>query len=95
MLRAGSASSSADRKYFTHPEGAIRDSCFASAVGELYLSNIYGEAQIKAQRPFKTYIVEGVWVVSGTLPTPTAYGGVAIIRLRQQDGAVLGFTHTK
>jgi hypothetical protein len=94
-LGAGTSSSSENRRYITHPDGAIRNSSFACAVGELYLSNIYGAAQIKAQRPFKAHIVDGVWTVSGTLPSSAAYGGVAIIRLRQQDGALLGFTHTK
>lgn len=49
------------------PKGYVPDETTAVRIAEAVLSPIYGEEQIKNERPFKGRLVEGVWIVSGTL----------------------------
>lgn len=92
---ASSSSAVEQPEFFTPPQGAIRDAAFACALADLFLVNIYGNDEIREHRPLKAALANGIWEVRGTLPKKTVFGGVAIIKLRQKDGAVLGFTRTK
>lgn len=84
----------------------IPDAETALKVAELRLVNTYGRRQIESEKPLSARLIEGVWVVSGTLwcsdgkagrtsdPGACA-GGVAQIKLRQRDGKVLAIIHGK
>jgi hypothetical protein len=72
----------------------IKDNQAAVAVAESILFSVYGEEQIKKQRPYRVCKVEQYWVVSGTLPE-MMLGGVFEIALDEKDGRVVGLTHGK
>ena len=61
------------------------------------LSDVYGENDLKWQKPFVAILVNNeIWVVSGTFPEhKRLLGGVTYIKIRKKDCAVLGMTHEK
>ncbi len=36
-------------------------------LAEAALFEIYGEAQIKSEQPYEAYLINGYWVINGTL----------------------------
>jgi hypothetical protein len=72
----------------------IKDKQAAIAVAESILFNVYGEEQIKMQRPYRVCKAEQYWVLSGKLPEGMK-GGVFEIALDEKDGKVIGLTHGK
>jgi hypothetical protein len=78
----------------TPKNGFIPDEHTAILVAEAILSPIYGEDNIKGERPFHATLTQGVWTVEGSLP-PGWDGGVAMIRIDQRTGAVLSYIHGK
>ena len=75
-------------------QGAIRNARVATVVAEVILSDIYGEANIRRQRPFKATIKNGLWTVTGSLPKDhIIVGGTAEIVLRKSTGEVIRIVH--
>jgi hypothetical protein len=66
----------------------------AVAVVEPMLFAIYGKENIIRQRPYEGYLVDGVWYLSGTLPTGWI-GGTFEILVDATTGRVLSLTHDK
>jgi NTF2 fold immunity protein of polymorphic toxin system component len=87
----------ARRKVFVSDEKA------AIEIARTQLSRIYGRKQIQSEEPLAANLKNGVWAVYGTLwcsdgkggRTNHCVGGVAAIKIRQSDGKVLSFQHTK
>jgi hypothetical protein len=72
----------------------IPDKETAVAVAEPILFKIYGKEQIVGEKPYQVVLVEGYWVVSGTLPKGWL-GGVFSIALSAETGKVIILTHGK
>jgi hypothetical protein len=66
----------------------------AAKVAEVILIPIYGEENIKNQKPFTVSLVDDVWVVKGSLPKDQL-GGEFIIKLAKRDGRILQVSHSK
>jgi hypothetical protein len=66
----------------------------AIAVAESLAFKRYGRKNILAQRPYETYLIDGFWYITGTLPIGYE-GGTFEIILAANDGRVLRFTHDK
>jgi hypothetical protein len=84
----------------------VPDAATALRIAGPILVRTYGNSQIDYERPFAATLVRGVWIVNGTLCCPdtsgrrtckpyACAGGVAVLKLRQQDGKVLSITHGK
>lgn len=55
---------------------------------------IYGEDNIKKQKPFNAKLQDGIWHVSGSIPKNTK-GGVAIAEIQQMDAKIIRISHGK
>lgn len=66
----------------------------AMGIAEAVLFSIYGEDNIKRQRPYNIVDRDEIWELSGTLD-PNKVGGVFHIGIRKSDGAVLELWHTR
>lgn len=59
----------------------------------------YGEGKIKAERPFRAVLSNGVWHVRGSLPrlfrAIGGKGGVASAEINMEDGRILRIQHGK
>ncbi|WP_191014215.1 NTF2 fold immunity protein [Treponema zioleckii] len=71
----------------------VTDSETAIQIAVAILSGVYGKDKIEKQKPFTAIEHEGFWYVNGSLPGKK--GGVAHIKIRKKDGAVMGYIHTK
>jgi hypothetical protein len=67
----------------------------AIAVAEPLLINTYGKQHIVEERPYETYLIDGYWYISGTLPKKHTVGGTFEIILAANDGRVIRLTHYK
>ena len=78
-------------------EGIVTNEKCAVTIAEAVLSDVYGAAEVKWQKLLVAILEKGdIWVVSGTFPKrKNLLGGVAYIKIRKKDGAVLGMTHEK
>ncbi len=55
---------------------------------------IYGEKEIRRQKPYKAELKDGIWHVRGTLPEGWK-GGTAMARINKQTGCILFVNHGK
>lgn len=78
--------------YFT---GKVTDESSAIKAAEPILFNIYGEKNIKQQRPYQVYNTQKYWVIWGTLNEEYSLGGVFLIILNAQNNRVLRIIHGK
>ena len=72
----------------------IRNEKMAVAVAEALAFNVYGAEQIKQERPYRTELINGYWLITGTLPKGYD-GGVFEIVLKAEDGQVVRLLHSK
>jgi hypothetical protein len=72
----------------------IRDEKTAVKVAEAILFKIYGEEQIKNERPYTIGFADGYWVMYGYLPKGTL-GGVFEIIINSNNGGVIDIRHGK
>jgi hypothetical protein len=72
----------------------INDKQTAIAVAEPILFKIYGENQIIGERPYEVYLINGYWVLNGTIPE-NSFGGGFLIIFSVKDGRVIKLTHYK
>lgn len=72
----------------------IPDKKTAINVAEQILFNIYGKSQIEGEKPYKVQLVDGYWVLNGTLK-PNYVGGTFLIVFSAKDGRVIVLTHGK
>lgn len=75
-------------------DGVIADSISAVKIAEIVLSKIYGEKQIRREKPFTALLIEGYWIIYGNLPKGYA-GGVAEIFINKSNGEVIYISHGK
>ena len=72
----------------------IKDKETAISIAELILFKIYGKKQITKERPYETYLIDGYWYITGTLPKGSV-GGTFEIIFSANDGKVIKLTHYK
>lgn len=82
-----------------HDEGLVTNYVpterVACQIAEIILTPIYGEDNIKKQKPFKATLVrDSVWVVVG-VQKEIEIGGVAHIEIQKRDCKILKVTHGK
>lgn len=84
------------------PKGPVLDSETAIKIAEAALIPVYGQKQIKSERPFVAELKNDVWTVWGTLhcsdgmggTTTHCVGGVAKVKISKTNGKVLSMSHT-
>jgi hypothetical protein len=86
------------RQSYIPPDGFVPDSATAARIAEAIWIPIYGEAQVRSQRPYRATLRKGVWTVRGTLrqstePGRRAAGGVAVAEISKRDARVLRVSH--
>jgi hypothetical protein len=77
-----------------HKEVIIKDRKSAISIAESIVFGIYGKENIVAQKPYKAYLVDNHWVISGTLPKGMR-GGTFMIIMDARDCKVIRITHGK
>ncbi|RIJ34014.1 NTF2 fold immunity protein [Pontibacter oryzae] len=75
-------------------EKVIKDKPTAISVAEEMLFSIYGKENIVRQRPYESHLIDGYWVLNGTLPKDWV-GGTFLIIINSTDGKVIKLTHGK
>jgi hypothetical protein len=76
-------------------EGIVPDAETAIAIAVAVWAPIYGKERIEKQKPYVATLVNGVWIVEGTLPKEFTRGGVAVAEISKTDGRVLRVSHGK
>ncbi|HOV98329.1 MAG TPA: NTF2 fold immunity protein [Bacteroidota bacterium] len=76
-------------------EGVIPDSITAVEIAIIILSRVYGKDVIERERPFTAVERNGYWVVYGSLPRDSFWGGVAEIVVRKKNGEIINISHGK
>lgn len=76
------------------PGGVVPNQAVACAVAKVYLSEVYGKANIESQLPLVATLQGKVWTVKGTFNRKHSVGGVAEIDIAREDGRVLRLIHT-
>ena len=75
--------------------GFVPDETTAIAIAVAVWTPIYGEENIKNERPFKAVLKDGIWHVEGTLPAQFTMGGVAEADISKTNGKILRISHGK
>jgi len=70
----------------------IPDAATAIAVAEPILFKIYSRDMIIREKPYSVSLVDGYWILTGSLPK-LAVGGTFFIVLSAKDGRVIKLTH--
>lgn len=83
-----------NRSYPVLPKRYIKDKTTAIAIAESVLFKGYGKEQIINERPYEVYLINGYWVLNGTIPK-NADGGGFIIILDSKNSKILRLTHYK
>ena len=91
-VRQGPGPGSSAPHSYEPPEGFVPDSSTATRIAEAVWIPIYGEEQIRNQRPYRAALQGASWVVRGSLP-PGQPGGVAVAEIARSDGRILRVSH--
>jgi hypothetical protein len=83
-----------DKNYKPFYDTLIKDKETAIAIAEPILFKIYGKENIINERPYESYLINGYWYISGTLPKGW-HGGVFEIIISSKDGQVIKLIHGK
>jgi hypothetical protein len=74
--------------------GFVPNEDVAVKIAEAVLFNIYGRAQIEAQKPYQTTDTGEEWIIRGSI-SPNRVGGTFLIKISKTDGRVMLVTHSK
>ena len=85
--------------------GVVPNEQTAVGIAEAVLIPIYGSQLVKAERPYKATLENGVWEVRGTMVRPLSAkilpsifsikGGASVVRIRQSNGQIIETFHEK
>ena len=90
---AGTLLGETDAEIFNKPGGLVPDQRTAVAIAEAILFPIYGEKNIRQERPYVVKHAAGKWIIEGA-PIPRGMtGGVFHIEIRQRDARILQLWH--
>jgi len=84
----------------------VRDAATAVAIAEPALVKTHGQRQIDYEKPLTATLVDGVWIVHGSLCCPDrkgqrtcevgkCKGRVPVLQLRQSDGEILSISSVR
>lgn len=71
----------------------IPDEETAINIAETYLFKIYGKSTIVRERPYKIRLVNGYWVIIGSLPWYYSKGGTFELIIKSKDGTIMRISH--
>ena len=78
---------------------AIPDKQTAISVAAPILFKIYGKHQVVGEKPYNAHLIDGYWLISGTLPAALpdedVVGGTFLIIFSSKDGRVIKLMHGK
>jgi hypothetical protein len=74
-------------------KGYVPDATTAIKIAEAVWTPIYGDEILKDERPFTAHLVNGIWIVRGTLQA--GKGGTAYAEISKETGCILNVTHFK
>jgi len=98
-LSVGSLLAAEENKHTYKPEkGYVSEATTAIEIAEAVLIPIYGEDKINKEKPLIAELAGDVWIVKGTFHCPegqTCLGGVAVIEISKDNGAILRVSHGK
>lgn len=72
----------------------VPDEQTAIKIAEAIWYPLYGD-DIYNEKPYNVILEDGFWIVTGSLPDSTWYGGVAYIKFKKSDCQVVDVYHTK
>jgi hypothetical protein len=75
--------------------GYVPDKDTAIAIAYAVAVPIYGKKLMDEELPFRAELVDGVWVVLGTLHCDLCAGGTVIVEIDKASGKILFMIHTK
>ncbi len=85
----------ADSSYvLSHGDTLIKNRNTAIMMAEAALFPIYGEEKIRNEQPYESYLIDGYWVIMGTLPREYA-GGTFEVVINAKDGRFVYVSHGK
>ena len=73
-------------------DGFVPDAATAIKIALAVWEPIYGAGEIAQQKPYRAYLKDEVWIVTGTLPDDMV-GGVAYAEIRKKDGCIITVSH--
>lgn len=76
-----------------HPD-CVPDEQTAIKIAEAIWYPLYGDA-IFEQKPYYVQLEDGFWIVTGSIPDTTFFGGTAYIKFQKSDCKVVNVYHTK
>jgi hypothetical protein len=79
---------------FIPKDGFVPDKETAIKIAEAVWLPIYGEKTINNEKPFNATLLNGVWIVEGSLPKGFI-GGVAVAEIAKLDGRIIRVSHGK
>ena len=86
------------RHSYVPPNGFVPNGTTAVKIAEAVLTPIYSARTIRAERPLRASLANGIWTVIGTLSCSVANScpeGVAIVEIDKKDGRILRVSHGK
>ena len=72
----------------------IKDKETAITIAEAILYKIYGKDNITAQQPYEVNLIDGYWILNGTLQK-NMLGGTFLIIINSTNGQIIKLTHGK
>ena len=75
------------------PDGLVPNGEVAAQIADAIWNPIYGKNVIEAEKPFRVYLENGVWIVRGAPLPKGAFGGVAIAEISKKDGKIIRVSH--
>jgi hypothetical protein len=75
-------------------DGFVPDESTAIKIAVAVWEPIYGRERIEQQKPYRAYLTDGIWTVTGTLDEDDAeFGGVAYAEIAKADGRIIRVFH--
>ena len=73
-------------------QGFVPDAKTATTIAVAIWEPIYGVDQIAEQKPYQTFLTNGLWIVKGTFHG-TGKGGIAVAEIAKDDGRIVRVSH--
>jgi hypothetical protein len=70
--------------------GFVPDETTAVRIAEAVLEGLYGPDKTRNEQPYTASLVDGIWVVRGTVQHGKV-GGAAVLRISKNSGTILFF----
>jgi len=83
-----------EKHNYKPPNGYVPDAETAVTIAVAIWIPIYGEDEIKKQKPYTAELNDTVWIVTGSLPEGSV-GGVALAEISKESGQIIRVSHGK